>query len=633
MKTNMGFAGQPGLNKDIPGYALPLSAFTHGRNIRPDDEAITSFSGHVSEYFPEIPSYYLEGIDDPSSTVYFIVYMGENGVRVFDGTSHFDIDPSIALSNSKFWTSDILNSNMIMTNGVDKPHSWDGNPGTLISPLSTFNADSCKCIRSFKGYLFAIDVTDGGVRFPYRFKWSAQAATGLPLSWDETDPATGAGEIDLGDSNTILIDGRTLRDIFYLYGENQTYGVQFVGGAKVWRHFIAFRAHGILAQHCVERFENNHIVVIDGDVIMHDGYTRKSIIDKKNRNFLFNTMSTDNFKNTFIVRDEEHDEIWICWPEQGLEYPEIALIWNYYNDSWGIRELPKGTAHIAKTIKQSGNALLWKDANILWKDATFKWGERLFNPSIDTLVSANSSGDIIKDKMITPIDFNGDFETDTLWVKGTGWTINTTTKLAVCDGTQIADSDLSQTITGLDIDVSYELVINNKIQTAGNLSVLINSIEIIPNQAMSGVFRSSFNTSITNPEIIVRADIDYIGSIDSINIYEIHAYKFNEGLDFNGIERESLFEIVGFQLDDDQGINQINALIPIMTGDPVTFEVGSQFTPQGTITYEGPFIFDPMIDYKIDCRVSGRYHSIKMRGTEKWRLTNMIVDHMNVGER
>ncbi len=60
---------------------------------------------------------------------------------------------------------------------------------------------------------------------------------------------------------------------------------------------------------------------------------------------------------------------------------------------------------------------------------------------------------------------NGDFATDTIWTKGTGWTIagNVATKVAG------VASDLEQEISGLDTNTAY-LVVTTATRTAGSLT-------------------------------------------------------------------------------------------------------------------------------------------------------------------
>jgi len=74
--------------------------------------------------------------------------------------------------------------------------------------------------------------------------------------------------------------------------------------------------------------------------------------------------------------------------------------------------------------------------------------------------------------------------------------------------------------------------------------------------------------------------------------------------------------------------NKSNSVPTEITSTPVG--ISNHPTAEGPVDFEGPFTFDPKTEYKVDCRVSGRYHSIRMRGN-KWRLSNILVAYNDIG--
>lgn len=103
---------------------------------------------------------------------------------------------------------------------------------------------------------------------------------------------------------------------------------------------------------------------------------------------------------------------------------------------------------------------------------------------------------------------NGDFTTDTLWTKGTGWTISAGT--ASCDGTQAGDSDLTQAsadlVAPLINGVEYEVTFTVSGYTAGNITPRV-----------GGTLGTARNANGTYTETIAAgagADIDFRGDVN-----------------------------------------------------------------------------------------------------------------------
>jgi len=109
---------------------------------------------------------------------------------------------------------------------------------------------------------------------------------------------------------------------------------------------------------------------------------------------------------------------------------------------------------------------------------------------------------------------NGAFAADTDWVKGDGWTI--AAGVADSDGTQSADSDLTQTIGGLTNGEVYSIVFTGANRTAGNVTVVCGDTE--------GTDRSTnatFTELVTcgaGGDLDVRADVDYDGDVDDVTL-------------------------------------------------------------------------------------------------------------------
>lgn len=112
---------------------------------------------------------------------------------------------------------------------------------------------------------------------------------------------------------------------------------------------------------------------------------------------------------------------------------------------------------------------------------------------------------------------NGDFASDTIWSKGTGWTI--AAGVASCDGSQTGDSDLKQDVSAA-VSTTYIIQYTISNYSAG---------EIQPNFLGAGglgIARSvngTFTDTIVSPSdatgfFALRADVDFIGDIDDVSV-------------------------------------------------------------------------------------------------------------------
>ena len=85
-------------------------------------------------------------------------------------------------------------------------------------------------------------------------------------------------------------------------------------------------------------------------------------------------------------------------------------------------------------------------------------------------------------------------------------------------------------------------------------------------------------------------------------------------------------------------IKRIQRVMPKVigtAGDVVSIYVGTKTTPEGTTTFSGPFSFTIGTDYKIDCRVSWRWITIRMEyaGANTVRLAGYDLEFMQDGWR
>jgi hypothetical protein len=110
-------------------------------------------------------------------------------------------------------------------------------------------------------------------------------------------------------------------------------------------------------------------------------------------------------------------------------------------------------------------------------------------------------------------------------------------------------------------------------------------------------------------------------------------YKFEDGRLFAGVSPRCTIERDGIKLAEYHSM--ATEVHPFIEGDSVDVYVGATDSINGTYSWEGPYTFDPGADHKIDCRVSGKYHSVRFETTESngWAISGYHIEHKPAGKR
>lgn len=293
-------------------------------------------------------------------------------------------------SQTNNWNGGFLAGVAIMNNGSDVPQSLmptANNFTNLPNWPSTYRA---KVVRPFKNYLIALNLTVNSVLYPTVVKWSAPADPGeVPSTWDPADPTNDAGENPLADTPGAIVDGKKLRDAFIIYKEDAVYSMRYIGGAFVFQFQQLFDDIGMIATNCAAEFDGKHFVVGRGDVYVHNGVQKQSVIDGDMKDFLFNAIADQNIQNTFVVPDYNNTEMWVCFAQStgaaNSGYCDKACVWNWATDEWSIRDIPRLISAAAGVVDPQDPDTWDSDANAWDTDATV-WGSQTYNPAKNKIV-------------------------------------------------------------------------------------------------------------------------------------------------------------------------------------------------------------------------------------------------------
>lgn len=344
--------GAVGVIRDIAPHRLPNEALSDGKNIRMQEGAVYKFLGHDAVYDPPsgVPYWLLQAFSEGEL---FWIYPSLTAAFVTDGVVHKDITrasgPYTAEVDTK-WTGGNYQGVPVLNNGVNIPQYWDRNfltPGLLQDLPNWPTTLRAKILRPFKSFLVAADVTESGVRFEDVIRWSHPASPGgLPISWDPTDPTRDAGRVSVAEvSPGPIREMLALGSSLFIYKETGTFKADFVGGRFVLAFKPVFPNLGTIGTDCVAQFDegSKHLVFTpEFELVIHDGITTKTVSKDRWTKFIRNNISENFFRRSYIVPHFGEREMWVCFPTQDATYPDIALVWNTQDNTFGVRDIPQG---------------------------------------------------------------------------------------------------------------------------------------------------------------------------------------------------------------------------------------------------------------------------------------------------
>lgn len=383
-----------GMVADLPSYQLPPEAWSLAEGIRFRDMMVTRLEGWAQIFgTPSVTPYFTVGLFDAARSPWWI-YTSLTKAYTYHANTHTNItrqsvgvDVDYTATRGEDWEATILGGIPILNNGNDVPQFWaDYNAATKLADLNNWPATlRAKRVIAFGPFLFALNCTKAGVNYPHLVKWSHPAAPGaLPVSWDETDLTRDTGEYEVpSESPGGIITALPLKDHLYIYKEGVIWRARYIGGRAVFAFQEFTSGAGTVGLHsvCLTPDGDGHVFVSNDDVMLHNGGSSpQSIIDRRNREALFGTLETDNRHRIFTFANKKHNEVWICYPESGQDYPSRALVWNMRDNSWSTAAgINFRHASLGPVEEQVG--VIWSASTDTWQTVDDLWG-KLFPESV-----------------------------------------------------------------------------------------------------------------------------------------------------------------------------------------------------------------------------------------------------------
>lgn len=390
-------AGAIGLNRDLSNHELPVGAWTDAQNIRFLDGSAYQFLGYGEVY--NSPTYEPQHVlpCNVSGGRYWIyltptkAFAVTNNAGVATHTDITHLTPRTGVANQ--WTSTLLSGVPIVNAGDGSvPMAWNLNLANKFVDLTNWQAGvSCKSIRAFKNFLIALNITKSGANYPYMVKWSHPADPGsLPSSWNEADATKQAGENDIAEGHDPIVDGLQLRDSFMIYKESSIWRMDFVGGNYIFKFTKVLGKSGAMNRNCIADIDGYHIVLTTNDVIIHDGNSSESILDKMTRRWLFQNIDVDNVGKCFVFANPFFNEAYICYPQIGSTSCDKAIVYNYKDKTVSVRDMPN-VNHAGYGAVDNGLIGNWNQDSSPWSSDLTLWNGGDFVPSSARVITGSAN--------------------------------------------------------------------------------------------------------------------------------------------------------------------------------------------------------------------------------------------------
>lgn len=350
--------GDVGVVTDQDASNLPVQVFTRAKNVRFDENTVVRAPvfRKVKDSLGFTPVH-MYGVTTDNGYNSVLLVSDTFTIKKYFNDILDNVRTGSSSSNDTVPITATHLANQVYVNRADEVPATSPIGSLNFVPLANFNGPNsqvwkCGSLRAYGDFLIALNMTEGGTPYPNRVRFSdLTLANTIPGSWDATDTTKSAGFVDLVEMKTSIIDGMPLGNNFIIYSKDQVWMLDFVGGTFIMNTRKLFSDVGIMSHNCAVEVERKHYVFADNDIYIHDGNSRKSIVDGRVRNYIFNGLDNDLAHKCFVQHSPDTDEIYFCYKtaDDMAEYTNSdncnrAAAYNYRNDTWSFMDLPNVTA-------------------------------------------------------------------------------------------------------------------------------------------------------------------------------------------------------------------------------------------------------------------------------------------------
>lgn len=270
--------------------------------------------------------------------------------------------PSVGNSNFQLYNDVATNTTICYIGGLA-----DGNEVKVkINSRVPVNV-TAGIIQSFGSLLVAGDLTERSSannqivrRLSGVVKTSDVAVPGaVPNNWDPFAAGVStADEFTLSETN-VITEMKSLQGNMYIYSTNSIHVMRLTGNVNIPVQFGPVTdEYGCLSRGSVMEYDGKHFVVGNNDLYTFSGNPGniQSLSDGKIREYFYNNLNPIHEAKMFTLLNHHENEIWVCYPTLASFRGECdeALLWNYRDNTWTIRDLNNVVSGDTGPIKGGG---------------------------------------------------------------------------------------------------------------------------------------------------------------------------------------------------------------------------------------------------------------------------------------
>lgn len=244
---------------------------------------------------------------------------------------------------------------------------------SLMSVGDWPTADRAAVMRTYKDFLVALNVTQGGVQYDTMVKWTDpvpyKATLASEVVWT-AGTTNSAGSNILQQVRTPIVDGLNLGNVFIIYSSTESIIMEYTGSTYIFSFKELFDDDGVINKNCLVNTGREHYVFGDNDIYVHNGITKQSIADARVRKRIYSSMSRDNKHRFFAHHNLRLNLIYFCYVSDesdigfvGAPYCNRAAIYNVTNNTWSFMDLPNvvGAAETNVDLSSQSYASMTED--------------------------------------------------------------------------------------------------------------------------------------------------------------------------------------------------------------------------------------------------------------------------------
>ena len=674
--------GTVGVNSDVAPWELPPQALSAGVNFRMSSGKIQSAGGidlvgqstkddigHIaaSRDFNANAKWVVAGADD-------IQVWSEGQFVSIKGTLTFaDLQPEL-------WSSCRIGAVTFLNHPDYFPIYWVDVTGSIndaellpwhVTEETWKDKDySCRAICSHRNFLFALGMKEGNDEYRDKVWWSHPAEpNGIPFSWRPTleQADSIAGYVNLGRGGSI-IGGESMRDSFVIYSEDAINVMDFTGDAIGWRRRTVSTSADLIGKEAIVEVKGMQYFISRDDIMQFDGNSMQSLTHNRIRRTLGANLNINAAHTSWAAHNQTFNEIWFAVPSSNADYPDRAYVYNYRDNTWGIRDLEQQFIHGCFGDEPFEDGRTWDDFISTYDDDRGSWamgGQRPFSGALFGV-----SGEFVFDldpgvstynesSVAYSPDQQGDWNT---WTYSDGAQVSSggvrwinvdpkDTLFAEVDVMPLTSINLNPE-DRVRVEVTHRLLLEEPStrSTAGRpfygdctAVVYWNGVEKgrWPYEMSAGQSFEIITDTMVLENVIAGEDanlrIEYFSQQDG-GMYRVKQVAISSAIvTKQNVRTPTLLQRYDMPIGGHEGNTTITRVYPLIEGTaPVEIRVGSAQRAGGPVRWAGDFrVFTPGVDRKLDIRTTGETHAFEIRSTGRafFDMTGMDIEFNMAGGR